>query len=78
MPIWVRSPRAGKEFYTGLCRSKLYEGAALGYFRSVSLREPGQTKGTRLFNLASVLSYIESCEAAGNQVTSEHSVGRSK
>lgn len=26
------------------------------------LREPGQVKGTRLFNLASILAFIEKCE----------------
>jgi hypothetical protein len=30
-----------------------------GHIRSVSIREPGQVKGTRLFELASILSYIE-------------------
>ena len=63
LPIWVRSPKSGTEHYSGLSRSKLYEGAAKGHFRSVSIREPGQLKGTRLFNLASVLAFIEKNEA---------------
>ncbi len=62
LPVWVRSPKAGTEFYTGLSRAKLYEGAARGHFRSVSIREPGQIKGTRLFHLASVLAFIEKNE----------------
>jgi hypothetical protein len=61
-PVWVRPPRAGLEFYTGFSRAKLYEGAGKGHFRSVSIREPGQVKGTRLFNLASILAFIEKCE----------------
>ena len=66
-PVWVRSPKKGLEFYTGLSRAKLYQGAADGHFRSVSIREPGQTKGTRLFHLGSILRYIESCEVYSMQ-----------
>jgi len=62
LPVWIRSPKQGTEFYTGFSRAKLYEGAAKGHFRSVSIREPGQVKGTRLFHLASILAYIEKCE----------------
>jgi hypothetical protein len=61
-PAWVRSPKNGIEFYTGFSRAKLYELAGKGAIRSVSIREPGQTKGTRLFNLASILAFIEKCE----------------
>ena len=64
-PVWVRAPKQGVEFYCGLSRSKLYEGTAKRHFRSVSIREPGQTKGTRLFHLGSILEYIDRCEAAG-------------
>lgn len=62
LPVYIRSPKSGNEFYTGLSRSKLYELASAGKIRSASLREPGRTKGTRLFLLASVLAFIESCE----------------
>ena len=62
-PIWLRPPKQGLDHYTGFSRAKLYEGASKGHFRSVSIREPGQTKGTRLFHLASILGYIERCEA---------------
>ena len=41
---------------------KLYELAGKGAIRSVSIREPGQVRGTRLFNLASILAFIEKCE----------------
>ncbi len=67
LPVWVRSPKSGTEHYTGFSRAKLYEGAAKGHFRSVSIREPGQIKGTRLFLLSgtnSVLAFIERCETA--------------
>ena len=62
LPIWIRSPKTGPEHYTGLTRSKLYELAAKGKIESRSIREPGQVKGTRLFNLRSILDFIESCE----------------
>ena len=64
LPVWIRSPKSGPEFYTGFSRSKLYEEAAKGNIRSVSIREPGQVKGTRLFELNSILAFIEQCEAA--------------
>ena len=65
LPVWIRSPKQGVEFYTGLSRAKLYEGAGKGHFRSVSIRAPGQVKGTRLFNLQSILDFIANCEAQG-------------
>jgi hypothetical protein len=63
-PVWIRSPKQGVDFYTGFSRAKLYEGAGKGHFRSVSIREPGQIKGTRLFNLQSILDFIAKCEQA--------------
>jgi len=63
LPVWIRSPKSGPEFYCGFSRSKLYEEAAKGHIRSVSIREPGQLKGTRLFELHSILTFIEKCEA---------------
>ena len=62
LPVWVRAPKSGVEYYCGLSRSKLYEEASKGNIRSVSIREPGQTKGSRLFHLASILKFIERCE----------------
>ena len=64
LPVWVRAPKSGTEYYTGLSLAKLYEGAGKGYFRSVSIRELGQVKGTRLFHLQSILDFVESCESA--------------
>ncbi len=68
-PVWIRSPKQGVEFYTGFSRAKLYEGAGKGHFRSVSIREPGQTKGTRLFFLQGILDFIERCEQQAEVVT---------
>jgi hypothetical protein len=62
MPCWVRSPKIGAEYYSGFSRAKLYELAGAGKIRSVSIRSPGQVKGTRLFNLASILDFIDKCE----------------
>ena len=52
LPVWVRAPKRGHEFYSGCSRPKLYEWAGKGFIRSVSIREPGRIKGVRLFHLA--------------------------
>ena len=62
LPVWVRAPKFGHEFYSGCSRPKLYDWAAKGFIRSVSIREPGRIKGVRLFHLASILAFIERCE----------------
>jgi len=59
LPVWIRPPKNGADYWSGFCRSKLYQLSRDGHIRSVSIREPGQVKGTRLFELASILSYIE-------------------
>jgi hypothetical protein len=71
LPVWVRAPKRGHEFYSGCSRSKLYEWAAKGFIRSVSIREPGRVKGVRLFHLASILAFIEQCEAAAQSGQSQ-------
>jgi hypothetical protein len=63
LPIWVRAPKRGYEFYSGCSRPKLYEWAGKNFIRSVSIREPGKIKGVRLFHLASILAFIERCES---------------
>jgi hypothetical protein len=62
IPIWVRAPVSGPEHYSGFTRAKLYQLAGQQKIRSVSTREPGQVKGCRLFNLRSILEFIERCE----------------
>ena len=64
LPCWVRSPKSGPEHFSGFSRAKLYELAGKGAIRSVSIRGSGQVKGTRLFNLASILDFIDKCEQA--------------
>jgi hypothetical protein len=61
-PVWIRSPKTGTEFYSGLSRAKLYELQANGKIISRSIRQPGQVKGTRLFNLQSILDFIAGCD----------------
>jgi hypothetical protein len=64
LPFWIRAPVKGPEYYTGFSRSKLYELAQHGKILSVSIREAGQQSGTRLFELKSILTFIESRVAA--------------
>lgn len=59
LPVWIRASTIGPEHYSGFGRSKLYELAHRNLIDSRSIREPGQTRGTRLFRLQSILDYIE-------------------
>lgn len=60
LPVWVRGPKRGLELYSSCSRAKLYQWAAEGKIRTCSIREPGKIRGTRLFNLQSILDFIES------------------
>jgi hypothetical protein len=71
LPVWIRAPKFGTEHFTGFSRAKLYELAGKNLIRSVSIREPGAIKGTRLFHLQSILDYIEKCEAEAAAVSVE-------
>ena len=64
-PVWVRPPKLGQEFYSGLTRAKLYELAGAGRIKTASLREPGALKGCRLFHLQSILDFLETCVEGG-------------
>ena len=68
LPVWIRPPKQGVEFYSGFSRARLYQGANDGDFRSVSIRKPGQVKGTRLFHLQSILDFIAKCEQQAGTV----------
>jgi predicted DNA-binding transcriptional regulator AlpA len=64
-PEFIRLPKRGRCPITGLSRSKLYDlispNEGNGFkppVKSVSLRKPGQTKGTRLIVLQSLLAYL--------------------
>lgn len=62
LPVWVRAPKSGVEFYSGLSRAKLYELAAARKIVSRSIREAGQVRGCRLFLLSSILEFIANCD----------------
>ncbi|NBU11155.1 MAG: hypothetical protein EBS84_19410 [Proteobacteria bacterium] len=64
LPVWIRAPKSGPEHYCGFSRAKLYELAGDGKIRSVSIREAGRSKGTRLFHLGSILDFVAQCEAS--------------
>jgi hypothetical protein len=66
-PVWIRLPQVTTCY--GISRSKAYQLANTGKVESVSLREEGQTKGTKLFNVESLEAYINSFIASDNQIT---------
>lgn len=67
LPVWVRAPVRGPEHFTGLSRAKLYDLTGKGQIRSRFLREPGAIRGCRLFDLRSILDYIERAGVDGGQ-----------
>ena len=68
VPVWIRAPKSGCEFYSGFSRAKLYQLADAGSIRTASIREPGKLRGTRLFNLESILAHVAKCEVAGGNL----------
>ena len=58
VPLSVRVPEACR--VTGISRTKLYQLVKDGQIASVSLREPGQTKATRLILYLSLVQYLQS------------------
>ena len=65
LPEFIRLPKLGLCPITGLSRSKIYtlilpheDNDFRPPVRSVSLRKPGQIKGTRLVVLQSLLDYL--------------------
>jgi len=62
---WFRVPEAVK--LVGISRSKLYELIAQGHVRSVSLRENGQSRGTRLVSYPSLQEYLHRLADAQGQ-----------
>jgi len=64
-PEYTRLPRTGQHCpWCGLGRSQLNTLLREGKIRSISLRKPGHTRGTRLIVLESVLRYIRSFDTA--------------
>ena len=61
LPVWIRLPKPGDtDPITSLPRSSLWElvQRSKGQIRTVSLRRPGATKGTRLIHLQSLLDFL--------------------
>ena len=67
-PEWLRVPSAVRIF--GISRTKLYELIGQQKIKSVSLRERGQTRGTRLLSYDSLSEYLDPL-AARQQETAE-------
>lgn len=60
--IWIQIPPNGKRCpITGLSHGRFYRllAAAGGAIRSVSLKEEGQNRATRLVDRASLLTYLD-------------------
>jgi len=55
-PAWLKIPSAVR--YSSICRSKLYYAIKNGEIRSACLRDPGNVRGTRLVNVASLDAFI--------------------
>ena len=68
-PVWIRLPQVTGCY--GISRSKAYQLANEGKVESVSLREEGQIKGTKLFNVESLEAYINSFIVSDNQTTTD-------
>jgi len=63
-PEYLRPKQASEVFQIG--RSKIYELIRSGSITSISLREKGQKKATRLISVASLRDYLEA-HAEGGQ-----------
>ncbi len=63
-PRWAKHNRVHGLF--DISRTSLWRLAKAGKIRSVSLREPGAVKATRLFDIQSIEDYIESFSSMEN------------
>lgn len=64
---WIRMPRNGERCtLTGLSHGRLYRliAASGGSIRTVSLKEEGQDRGTRLIDPKSLLAYLDRLAAS--------------
>ena len=62
-PEWIRIPQASA--WCGMCRSALYQLINAGKIKSVSMRERGTTRGTRLISFPSLRAYLEARATGG-------------
>jgi len=66
--VWMKVPEVVRGY--GISRTKLFLLAKTGKIKSVSLREPGTARGTRLFCVKSIEDYIESFLPESTNTTS--------
>jgi len=59
LPRFVRAPVRGPEYFSTFSRSKLYQLEKSGSIRAIQIKDPGKGRGVKLFDLRSILSYIE-------------------
>ena len=59
----------------GLLRSTAYHLYGEGLIESVSLKQPGEKRGKRLFNVASIRQYLNSCIRAAKSPSKEATNG---
>ncbi len=60
---WIRVDQACQ--WSGICRSLIYKLMTSGKIRSVSLRERGTSRGTRLISFPSLRAFLESKAEGG-------------
>jgi hypothetical protein len=66
-PEWVRLPKPGARCtYSGLARTTLLELIERGEFRAITLRQPGATRGIRLFHLPGLFAWLARLDAEQN------------
>jgi hypothetical protein len=64
---WTKPPASGQQCpYSGLGRTSTYRliGRSNGSIRSVSLKQPGTKRGTRLFSVPDILAYLDRLAAS--------------
>ena len=64
-PEWLRVSEACK--YSRLSKPKLYQLFNLGLIKTVSLRERGMVRGTRLVSFDSLRAFLESRASGGKE-----------
>lgn len=67
---WTRLPKPGTRCqFSGLARTTLIEAIDRGEFRAITLRQPGATRGIRLFHLPGLFAWLARLDADQNGAT---------
>ena len=56
---WIRLPKTGHEYYSGMARPSIYELIKTGKVKSASIKKPGKRTGCRMVWLQSLMDYVE-------------------